>query len=531
MFTAKTIPYKTSGVLNSLVRGYMNKNETLKSFYAFFPDKNGFNELLNSKPYANFNRQALSDILLKQSEAVKNTSENSLQNIELLKKENTFTVTTGHQLCLFTGPLYFIYKIISTINLAEALKKEFPAYDFVPVYWAASEDHDFEEINHFNVFGKKLEWKSEQGGAVGNFKTKELEVLLPALEKALGKSENSGYLISLFKTAYLQHQNLADATRFMVNELFGNYGLVTIDGDDKNFKTQFKHILKKDIFENSPFALVNSSIKELEKLNYHAQVKPREINCFYLNENARLRIEKVGEQFNLLGTDTFFSKQELENIIETTPEKISPNVVLRPVYQQSILPNMAYIGGPGELAYWLEFKKMFDEHNIFFPVLMPRNFVMLVDKFTKNKMAKLKFSETDFFKSEIDLIKEFQVKTNSLFDVNAEKEKISELYTALRKKTNSIDVTLDKHVLAQLQKQLKTLENIAAKANRASKKKFETEISNIRAIKSALFPNNVPQERHENFSSFYLSYGKHFIETLKEKLNPFVQEQFLLVED
>src|SRR5690606_31940934 len=169
----------------------------------------------------------------KQSESVKNTSEFSIKNIELLKSEKTFTVTTGHQLCLFTGPSYFIYKIISTINLAEELKKEFPVYDFVPVYWAASEDHDFEEINHFHLFGKKLEWKSEQSGAVGNFKTKKLETLLPALEEALGKSKNSDYLISLFKNAYLQHQNLADATRFIVNELFGEYGLVTIDGNDK----------------------------------------------------------------------------------------------------------------------------------------------------------------------------------------------------------------------------------------------------------------------------------------------------------
>lgn len=531
MFSTKTISYKTSGVLNSLVREYMSKNESLKSFYNFFPDKNGFSELLKSSPYKGFNRVQLSEILLKQSESVTNTSEFSLQNIELLKKEKTFTVTTGHQLCLFTGPLYFIYKIISTINLAEELKKEFSAYDFVPVYWAASEDHDFEEINHFYLSGKKLEWKTEQGGAVGNFKTKELETLLPALEEALGKSENSDYLISLFKNAYLQHTNLADATRFIVNELFGNYGVVTLDGNDKNFKTQFKDILKKDIFQNSPFALVNSSIKDLEKLNYHAQVKPREINCFYLQDHARLRIEKVGDKFNLVGTETFFSKQELENIIETSPEKISPNVVLRPVYQQIILPNLAYIGGPGELAYWLEFKKMFDEHKVFFPVLMPRNFVMLVDKATKNKMQKLKFSETDFFKSENDLIKDFQVKANILFDVSAEKEKISELYSTLREKTNTIDTTLDKHVLAQLQKQLKSLENIAAKANRASKKKFETEISNIKAIKSTLFPNAVPQERHENFSSFYLSYGKKFIETLKENLNPFLQEQVLLVED
>ena len=174
MFKTESIDLKRSGAINSLVLDYLDKKETLRSFYSNYPDKKGFEDLLKTNLYPSLNRNLLSEIAIKQSRLVNNTSQASLKKIESLKQKNIFTVTTGHQLCLFTGPLYFIYKIISTINLSEALKKEFPEHDFVPIYWMAAEDHDFEEVNHFNVFGKNFKWESKQTGAVGNFKTEEL---------------------------------------------------------------------------------------------------------------------------------------------------------------------------------------------------------------------------------------------------------------------------------------------------------------------------------------------------------------------
>lgn len=530
MFKKTTLDYKTTGVLSPLVSEYLNKNEKLRSYYGFFPDVKGFEELLKSKPYENFDRAKLSEILRAQSGLVANTSEASLLNIEKIKQKETFTVTTGHQLCLFTGPLYFIYKIFSTINLAEGLKKKFPEHDFVPVYWMASEDHDFEEVNNFNAPGRTITWKSSQGGAVGNFKTEELKKLFPEIQELFGKSENANYLLSLFENAYLAHSNLADATRFLVNELFGEYGLVTIDGDDKAFKHQFKDILKKDIFDNSPFDLVNHSIKELEKLGHSSQVNPREINCFFLEEGSRTRIEKAGDVYNLVGTKTTFTKKELEDIVENSPEKISPNVVLRPLYQQVILPNLAYVGGPGELAYWLEFKSMFDFFKALFPILMPRNFVTVVDKPTENKIEKLNFEIKDFFKPEQELIKELQVKKDSVFDLSSEKENISEFYSRILEKASANDKTLSGSVSAELKRVLNGFERITGKTNRAIRRKYETEINQLSAIKQRLFPKNIPQERYENFSSLYLSYGKDFFKEIKDKTDPFLLEQTVFTE-
>jgi bacillithiol synthase len=531
MFKKATLDFKSSGVLNALVLDYMNKKENLKPFYDFFPDKAGFSALLNTQPYSALKRIELSDILLQQSRLVKNTSEHSLKKIQQLKTKNTYTVTTGHQLCLFTGPLYFIYKIISTINLAESLKKEFPSYDFVPVYWMASEDHDFEEVASFNAFGKTITWESKQQGAVGDFKTKELEILLPAVKEMLGSSENANYLVKLFENAYFKNNTLANATRYLVNELFGEHGLVIADGNDKAFKHQFKNYFTKDIFENLPSNLVNESIRSLESQGYSTQVNPRFINCFYLENGLRARLEKSGENYKVVDTEILFTKKELETLIYTNPEKISPNVVLRPLYQQCILPNIAYVGGPGELAYWLEFKNMFHSLNVVFPILMPRNFVSVIDKPTKSKIDKLNFLETDFFKSEQELIKDFQIKSNNLFEVNLEKEKISTLYSELIEKVILVDKTLSGSVSGELQKTLNGLDLIAGKANKALKQKSETEINQIKSIKQRLFPNNLPQERYENFSSLYLKYGSGFLKEMKELIDPFSINQKIAIEE
>jgi uncharacterized protein YllA (UPF0747 family) len=206
-------------------------------------------------------------------------------------------------------------------------------------------------------------------------------------------------------------------------------------------------------------------------------------------------------------------------------------VTLRPVYQQAILPNIAYVGGPGELAYWLEYKAMFDELNLLFPILVPRNFLLVVDKPTKNKISKLNFTETDFFKAEQELINEFQVKANAVFEYSGEKEKLNAFYKDFTEKISSVDKTLAGSVSAELQKALNGLDMLGGKANKALKQKSETEINQIKTIRQKLFPSGVPQERHENFSSFYLKYGKDFFETLKQNIRPFSYSQGILTEE
>lgn len=530
MFAVKTTTLQHSGVLSNLVRDYVEQKENLKPFYGDFPNKEGFTKFLARDVYSSLDRQLLLSVLLKQA-SIKNTSEITKKNIELLKNKNTFTVTTGHQLCLFSGPLYFIYKIISTINLAEELNTQFPDKKFIPVYWLASEDHDFEEVSHFNVFGKTIKWESEQKGAVGDFNTKELEALMPSIKETFGGTENGNYLVSLFENAYLKHSTLSEATRYLVNELFGQYGLVTVDGNNPELKKQFTEQLKKDIFENTAHTKVSESIAGLNKLNYDAQVNPRPVNCFYMEKGLRARIESENGSYKVVGTSLSFSKEQMLSLIENEPWKISPNVVLRPLYQQSILPNAAYIGGPGELAYWLQYKKMFDEFKITFPVLVPRSFVTVFEKNIKNKIDKLNFEQEDIFTDEEELIKIFRVRSNNMFDLTAEKENIESIYSEISDKINSVDKTLVNSVGAEKQKALNSIDAIVGKANKALKQKADAEISQVRSIKEKLFPGKIPQERYDNFAMYYVKWGPEFLSFLKKNLNPLLLKHFSVIEE
>jgi bacillithiol biosynthesis cysteine-adding enzyme BshC len=531
MFNASFLSLQESGVLNKLVSDYLSGKEDLKKFYRHFPDKKGFESFIEERPYHSFERNTLVAALETQSTLTKNFSETSKINLAKLKDQHTFTVTTGHQLCLFTGPLYFIYKIITTIRLAEELKKTFPSHNFVPVYWMASEDHDFAEVNHFINNGRRITWQSTQEGAVGKFNTDELRTLLPEIKETLGVSENSRFLIDLFENAYLRHKNLADATRFIVNELFGSEGIIVVDGDDPKLKTLFIKEFKNDIFENSYAGLVTETDAVLEKLHYKIQVYPREINCFFLEEGSRVRIEKVADAFRLVGKDKIFSPKELKEIVERTPEKISPNVVLRPLYQQKILPNIAYVGGPGEIAYWLQFQKMFDSAKIVFPILLPRNSAMIVSKETSSNIKKLGLDNSDLFKPADQVMKMVHEKKHGVFQLDAEVASIRDIYNKIGIKTGRVDPTLQTKVAAELQKALNAIATVVEKSNRALRRRSETELNRLKTVLEKLFPGGVPQERYENFSGFFLKHGKSLFPELKKHFDPFRRDLVLLTEE
>jgi bacillithiol biosynthesis cysteine-adding enzyme BshC len=531
MFKAHPLDFKKSGSLNPLVLDYLEKNEKARPFYEHFPDLNGFKEFLSANSFGNVNREILYHNLLSQSTRVNNTDAATTGNIARLKNKNAYTITTGHQLCLFTGPLYFIYKIFSAINLCARLKKEFPENDFIPVYWLAGEDHDFEEVNHFNAFGKTVRWESDQKGPVGNFDTANLKNLLPLISEVFGKSENGSYLTGLFENAYLQQSSLANATRYLVNALFGKYGLVTVDGSEPAFKKLFRDYFREDIFTHTIHHQVQETIAALHAEGYTVQVNPRVINCFFMEKNSRVRIEKDNNTFPLVGSGRTFDAAAMEALIENEPEKISPNVVLRPVYQQVLLPNIAYVGGPGELAYWLEFKDMFNKLGVQFPVLVPRAFFTIVDKPSRTKMEKLSLSPEDFFRDEQEIAKTFQVKTENIVSLADEKSQVAKIYSAIQEKIAAADPTLSASVSAETQKAMNGIEAVVAKANKALKNRQEAEMGQISKLKQKLFPEGVPQERHENFSSFYIKYGSSFLEAIKSTADPLLLKHVILLEE
>jgi bacillithiol biosynthesis cysteine-adding enzyme BshC len=394
----------------------------------------------------------------------------------------------------------------------------------------ASEDHDFEEIKSINLFGKKVSWENfEAKGAVGKLNTHSLSKSIDELRVILGNTEHSKKVIQLFTDAYLKQNNLANATRFLVNHLFNQYGLVILDGDDVQLKQAFSSILEDDILNNTNFKLVEQTITELNKIGVKPQVTPREINCFYLNGNLRERIIFENSKYIVQNTRVAFTKEELLIELKLFPERFSPNVTTRPLYQQIILPNLAYIGGPGELAYWLEYKAMFDYHKINFPVLIPRNFALLTDEKINLQINKLGFEVIDIFQNVETLIKKFVTKNADIdLSLKAQEVKITAIFNEISIKASVVDNTLKSNVEAELQKTLNVLKNIESKILRSEKQKQETSINQIKKIKEKLFPEGLLQERYENFLPYFLKEGQSFIENLKAQFNPFDFEMIII---
>ncbi|HSH65066.1 MAG TPA: bacillithiol biosynthesis cysteine-adding enzyme BshC, partial [Bacteroidia bacterium] len=334
----------------------------------------------------------------------------------------------------------------------------------------------------------------------------------------------------LFTKAYLNHSNLADATRYLVHELFGMYGLLIIDGDHQQLKKSFASVIEDDLFNNTNYRLVNQTIAELEKQQVKAQVNPRPVNCFYMVDHLRERIESDGnDTYSVVNTAITFTKETLLKELKAHPERFSPNVVLRPLYQQKILPNLAYVGGPGELAYWLEYKAMFDHHNIQFPVLVPRNFALLMDEKTEQQLAKAGFEISDLFKDTEVLIKELVTRnTTSQLSLAEQQAKLSDVFKEIANVATAIDSTLKASVEAEFQKASNSIKNIESKILRSEKQNQETGINQIKKIKERFFPKDVLQERYDNFIPYYLKYGDELITGLKAVFDPFAFQLLIL---
>ncbi len=527
------ISFKDTGYFSKLICDYLDEKPSLKVLYNRYPNIENFKGQIKEKKesYNNETRTVLVKTLQSQYSNV-NTSSKTLKNIELLSQETTFTITTGHQLNLFTGPLYFLYKIISAINLSEQLKEAYPEYDFVPVYWMASEDHDFEEINYFNLNGKKLRWNKSVSGAVGELDLQGLEAVHDLLSQELGPGVNADWLRSLFKKAYLNSDNLANATLYIANELFSQYGLVVLDANKKRLKEAFIPFAKEELLNQTAFKSVSNANKVVQSISetYKVQVNPREINLFYLTKNLRERIVFEEGKYRVLNSEITWDKTALLEELKTYPERFSPNVILRPLYQEVILPNLCYIGGGGELGYWFQLKQNFEANNVPFPVLLLRNSALIKTKQQAEKLQKLKISNKDLFlKRDAFINKRVRKISNIDIDFSTQISHLQEQFKVLYKLANQTDPSFTGAVAAQERKQIKGLEYLEKRLLTAQKRKLKDHVIRITDLQNELFPNQSLQERHINFSQLYLELGEALITGLKNELEPLKKDFNLLI--
>lgn len=477
MMNHKTHSFASLNAFSKLLLDYLAEKPELKAFYGNGPQISNFKDQISKKKgFSSASRDVLQTVLTEQYATI-----GAEMPAVDLRDENTFTVTTGHQLNIYTGPLYVIYKLVSTINLARALQKAYPAQRFVPVYWMATEDHDFEEINHFFAFGTKYEWNTSQKGAVGRFNLSDFPKI--------------PFRHEIFDKAYSEGKTLSEAVRMYVHALFGAEGLVCLDADDKRLKSIFAPIMEVDLKQQIHEPIVRTTTEKLEALGYKTQVSARPVNLFELTENDRVRLE-TGDSVDIT--------------------KASPNVILRPLYQEVILPNLAYIGGPAEVAYWLQLKGIFDLHQVPFPILLPRNFAIVKKQKQAEKAEKLGLSLVDLFKNELALRRDFVAgRTSHTLDTEGETKALLPILTELAARAKAIDPTLEASVLAEQARWTKGLDRIAKKLKRAEERNQGDEVRQVLALKEALFPSGEWQERHTNFLEFASDHPDFILDLLQ----------------
>lgn len=438
-----------------------------------------------------------------------------------LTSPESFTVTTAHQPSLLTGPLYHIYKIASAIQLAGRIRREIPDAKIAPVFVVGGEDHDWAEINHLYLYGKRFTWSRDANGPCGRLN---LDGLESVIDEVMGQVDRNPFARETRDLLFTCMKGVSTYGAFhqkLLASLFSRFGLIVLNMDDRRLKMSFAPWMARELIEGFSAQHVPPVQRELETLGFRPQAFCRPVNLFSMAPGRRERIERDGENFLLADTGRQITRDALLDLLDRHPENFSPNVILRPLYQEFILPNIAYVGGGGEIAYWLERRAQFDAAGIPFPALIRRNSLLLMDEATNTQLKQMGLSPLDVL-DDYDLIVRQYLKTHSPADLTFDRETagLQSAFAALAEKAEFVDHTLAQAIRAEQIKQVRSFEQLGARLLRAEKQHQEVQLKRIQKIRERLFPENGLQERRENFLPFYTQYGPEWLAQLVDICDP-----------
>ncbi len=491
------IDYAATGAFAPLVLDYLARAPHLTPFYHRFPTLENLGAQVAEKAaaYPPAQRATLAAEVRRQYLERLGTPIHAavVANLDRLAAPNTFTVTTGHQLSLMTGPLYFIYKIVSAIKLAQKLTVAYPAHHFVPVFWMATEDHDLAEIDHFSVNGQPFKWTTDQRGATGRMHA---DAALTHLLDTL--PEHSAWLTAL-TAAYRAGATLADATRRVVHTLFGEFGVVALDADTPVLKAALRPVIAAELAGPTVQKAVHTANEALAAY-YKPQIYARPLNLFYLDGAVRERIERHEDgSYTVVNTALSFTASAMATLAEAHPERFSPNVVLRPVYQELILPNVAYIGGGAEVAYWLQLKGVFAALAVPFPVVLLRNSALVVPTAAAARVTRLGLTPTELFADSPTLKRRVAERLGEApLTLETAQTAIATVFDELRTLAVGIDSTFEKTVAAEAHRTAKRLDHLRQRLQKARDRRHATAFAQVDTLKERLFPKGGLQERTES---------------------------------
>ncbi len=525
MKTVNKISFKDIESIPQLVKDFLNHQIEGFEKHTFSHDNFAKQIHLKQNTFENDQREVICKTFKDQLSGLLLSSQQE-ENIESLKLTNTFTITTGHQLNLFSGPVFFVYKILQTIKTCTCLKEKFPNFNFVPVYWMASEDHDFAEINHFKTENNYYEISGKSGGAVGRIKINDT-FFISEFEKEFKDSIFGTELVLMLQEAYKAGNTLTKAIQILVHRMFAHFGLLILDGDSKELKSQVKDLFKDELLN---FSLNKSSKVKVDFLTEKygkVQVNPREINLFYLSE-TRDRIEFDGNRYIITDTGKKFTQEEIFSELENFPERFSPNALMRPVYQEKVLPNLAYIGGNAEIMYWLELKDYFSDVNIPFPILIPRNSMLFIKQKTLNKIEKLDLKIEDFFQNFTKITNAKILDDNFVLEsLDRQESLIQQHFSELKSLAETTEKSFGNMVRAEEVRQLKSFKRLKKRLLHAEKIKQNELLERLETLFLNVHPAKTWQERIFNFSVFFADFGYSWLETIVEEME--VEQSKLII--
>lgn len=497
---------------------YMQNPAQFDSFLSSLPDAKQAEKVIAQKQ-ANFSSDLRALLQNELKQTYTSLALTPPQSIERLSSENTFVVVTAHQPCIFTGPLYFIYKIASAIALARKLQQTYPDKHFIAMYVVGSEDHDFDEIKSTRIFNKTITWESGQSGAVGRMTLSGIGNLLDEVEPLISKEPFGPDLIEKLRASYLETRTLAEATLHFVHSIFGQDDLLICDLDRPALKFAARALFERELNTKSSRPLVEANQRRLEELGYPSQIYARDINLFWLDDTNRKHIESDGNDF--MQGDKKLPLASPVILDQDQAYHVSPNVVLRPLFQQAVLPAIAYVGGGAEVAYWMEIEQVFDHHDIPFPMLVRRDSGLYIPAFIAKSMKQVDLDTTSLFLSE-KIVQDQYLAEQAGEEWSLEKSRTAfdATFQSMQQEALAIDTGLEKMLAGFHQQQLNFIEKLEGRLKKAIKSKHETGINRISKIWQSAFPNGSLQERSTNFIPFYARHGHDFIETIIRHFDP-----------
>jgi bacillithiol synthase len=520
---------RTSGLFNDFLYNF----DRVSRFYQ--PSGLDVSALIARAPTVasqSFSRDAVADALADQNAAA-GASDQTFANVERLRQKDSVVVITGQQAGLFTGPIYTIFKALTAIKLTRHLRAQ--GLNVVPMFWVAAEDHDFEEVNHTRLLNREGQLVTityagcppKEGKPVGHVKLNEkISENIAEMIAALPESEFMPRLIADVRDSYKAGVNFADAFGKMMIKLFGKFGVVLINPLDDRLKAVAGEIYARAISNAPEFAsrLVNTSA-QLEASGYHAQVyaTAEAAPLFMVDEGRRTAMTRRDDgRFYLKGSEKSFGAAELLETVQRCPSCFSPNVTLRPIVQDFLLPTLAYIGGPAEIAYFAQLRPNYGLLNRVDPVALPRASFTLIEKRHAKTMSKYGIGFTDIFAGFEEVMKtvverSLDQNTATVFD---EAEKVfNDQLDKLNASLAAVDPTLADALKGGREKILYQLNHLRTRFIHNRGKRDETTKQQIERLFAALYPNKNLQEREINVFYFLARYGYDLIDRIYDEVD------------